>query len=64
MNGFLSTTYNQHTALEIFVGAGENRSDYESVIFEFCIDETTTTKTYAVISFKSQYLEEEVFIMQ
>jgi tetratricopeptide (TPR) repeat protein len=61
MNGFLSTTYNLDFAREIFAGVGQNRPDYESVVFEFCINETTITKTYAEISAVSQYpLEEEV----
>jgi tetratricopeptide (TPR) repeat protein len=61
MNGFLSTTYNRDTALEVFAGAGQDRPDYKSVLFQFCVDEKTITRTYADISWISQYpLEEEV----
>jgi tetratricopeptide (TPR) repeat protein len=59
MNGFLSTTYNRRTALEVFAGVGQNRSDYESVLFEIHIDHTMITRTYADISWISQYPEEE-----
>jgi tetratricopeptide (TPR) repeat protein len=59
MNGFLSTTYNREIAQQIFAGAGQDRPDYESVLFEFCIDVTTTTRTYANISSASQYSSEE-----
>jgi tetratricopeptide (TPR) repeat protein len=59
MNGFLSTTYNQKTALEIFADIEQKRPGYESVLFEFCIDETTITRTYAFISWMSQFPEEE-----
>ncbi|CAF1449663.1 unnamed protein product [Rotaria sp. Silwood1] len=58
MNGFLSTTLSRDTALEVFAGVGHNRNDCESVLFEFCIDETIT-RTYADISVISQYPEEE-----
>jgi tetratricopeptide (TPR) repeat protein len=59
MNGFLSATYNLEIARKIFAGVGQNRPDYESVLFEFCIDETTITRTYAEVSAYSQYPSEE-----
>ena len=58
MNGFLSTTHNRQTALEVFAGAGQSINDRESVLFEFCIDEAIS-ETYARISWLSQYPEEE-----
>jgi tetratricopeptide (TPR) repeat protein len=59
MNGFLSTTYNLKIARDIFAGTEQNRPDYESVLFEFCINETTMIRTYAEISEHSQYPSEE-----
>jgi len=61
MNGFLSTTYNRNIAIEIFAGVGQNRPGYESVLFEFVIDEITITEVCANISSISQFpLEKEV----
>jgi hypothetical protein len=60
MNGFLSTTYNQKIATKVVEGVGQNRPDYESLVFELHIDVTTITKIYPDISSISQFpLEEE-----
>jgi tetratricopeptide (TPR) repeat protein len=59
MNGFLSTTYNPEMARKIFAGVGQNRPDYESVLFEFYIDRTKIIRTYAEIAAYSQYPSEE-----
>jgi tetratricopeptide (TPR) repeat protein len=59
MNGFLSTTFNREMARQIFAGVGQNRLDYESVLFEFCIDRTTINRAYAEIAACSQYPSEE-----
>lgn len=59
MNGFLSTTYNMEIARQIFAGDRQNRPDYESVVFEFCIDEKTMSRIYADISSFSQFPSEE-----
>jgi tetratricopeptide (TPR) repeat protein len=62
MNGFLSTTYNRDIAIEFFAGVGQNHHPgYESVLFEFVIDEITITEVCANISSISQFpLEKEV----
>ncbi len=59
MNGFLSTTRSRQTAIEWFAGSGQDRPDYESVVFEFCIDKITMLRTYADISSVSQFPSEE-----
>lgn len=59
MNGFLSTTYSRTTAKDIFAGIGENRPNYESVLFEFSIDQTEITRTYAHIAEQSEFLQEQ-----
>ncbi|UJR11391.1 hypothetical protein I4U23_015571 [Adineta vaga] len=59
MNGFLSTTHNQEMAIKFFAGADQNRSGYESVLFQFEIDQANITRTYADISTMSNMPEEE-----
>jgi tetratricopeptide (TPR) repeat protein len=60
MNGFLSTTRNKNIATKIYAGVDENLDNYQSVLFEFSIDDPIVSGPNADISSRSQFSEEEV----
>jgi tetratricopeptide (TPR) repeat protein len=59
MNGFLSTTKNEKVAKELYAGINENLSGYQSVLFEFSINDSIIPRPNADISSESQFSEEE-----